>query len=926
MRDPFAAFADLMYRWRWVVIAVWFVLLNIAAPILAPGAATSLKGGGLILDNTESANADQILDSQFNLSSQKNLVVVFYSKDLTYSDLEFQNQVQGAAASIRLLKGVKAVTTYYDVQLPNLVSTDRHATLVPIVPSGDEASVEALLPKVRNAIATVSLQHYVVGNAAAAVDAQAAAEADLRRSELVTLPVIIIMLLIVFRTVVSALVPLILGVFSIGLTVSVLGILGPHTDISVFALNVGSLIGLGLAIDYSLIILTRYREELDDGHDPRRAVTIAMATGGRSVAYSAITVVLAMAAITIILSPIMVVRSISLAVLLVAIQAGLLAMTLLPAIMSVLKHRLDWLRVIPKPKEPKPGEQGIWYRFSHFIMRRPWVWLAVCLVLLLGIGSPVTAIAFGSPTPPGGTEVASGINLAKKEFAPGTLSPTYVIVKASQKDGVWQPDFLQGVRDLTNKIENDSRVHGVTSLSSALSNVPDSTYDALTKSTLGPSAQAVAPFVNLSGDDNTTVITVTSKYLDSNPTTTQLVVDLRNDIIPSVSKLSGFTVYVGGQTAVIYDYKNQLFSRFPYIAGAVAVVILIILMMFFQSLALPVKAVLMNLISIAATFGILSIVFQHGFLDTLLGFSSTDYITVITPGILYVILFALSTDYEVFMLSRVKEYFKHTGNNEEAVAAGLQHTAGIITAAGLILVLTFGSFVVSNTVVLKEIGLGLGLGVLLDSTIVRVIMVPSTMRLLGVRNWWMPGWLKRIVPEISEEGMREVANYTVVVGGAPVPAAAPAMAGAPAAAAPAFAAATMTMPSPAAAGVTMAMPSMAGAVAGSPPPPVTGQASLVASGEWNGVSVLKLSKDHSLRFGRMDSNEVRLRSLAVSRWHARIDYVGGQYRLTDLNSVNGVYVNGDRVPPRPGFYNLRPGDFVVIGGYPQVAFIFNVKK
>lgn len=919
-----------MYRGRWFVIAFWFVALNIAAPILAPGAAASLKGGGLILDNTQSASADKILDSEFDLSSQKNMVVVFYSKTLTYKDLDFKNQVEGAAASIRLVKGVKSVSTYYDLALASLVSADQHATLVPIVPSGDESSVETVLPKIRDAINNVTLEHYVVGNPAAAVDAQAAAEADLRRSELVTLPIIIIMLLVVFRTLVAALVPLILGVFSIGLTVSVLGVLGPHTDISVFALNVGSLIGLGLAIDYSLIILTRFREELADGHDARRAVTIAMATGGRSVAYSAFTVVLAMAAITVILSPIMVVRSISLAVLLVAVQAGLLAMTLLPALMAVLKHRIDWLRVIPKSKEPRPGEQGVWYRFSHFIMRRPWLWLAVCLVIMLGIGTPITSIAFGSPTAPSGTEVAAGISLAQKEFAPGTLSPTYVIVKAPAKDGVWQSDFLQGVRDLSNKIENDSRVYSVTSISSALSNLPDSTYDALTKSTLGPVKQAVAPFVNLSGDDNATVITVTSKYLDSDPNTTQLVIDLRNAIIPAVSKLSAFSVYVGGQTAVIYDYRNQLFGRFPYVAAAVAVVILVILMMFFQSLALPVKAVLMNLISIAATFGLLSLIFQHGFGDSLLGFSSSDYITVISPGILYVILFALSTDYEVFMLSRVKEYFKHTGNNEEAVAAGLQHTAGIITAAGLILVFTFGSFVVSNTVVLKEIGLGLGLGVLLDSTIVRVVMVPSTMRLLGVRNWWMPAWLKRIVPEISEEGMREVANYTEVVGGAPAPVAAPAMAGAAAAAAPALAGATMTMPSPALGGVTMAMPSMAGVASGGPPStplaPITGDASLVASGDWNGVPVLKLSQDSAMRFGRMDSNEVRIRSLAVSRWHARIDYVDGQYRLTDLNSVNGVYVNGDRIAPRPGFYNLRPGDFVVIGGYPQVAFVFNVKR
>jgi hypothetical protein len=303
------------------------------------------------------------------------------------------------------------------------------------------------------------------------------------------------------------------------------------------------------------------------------------------------------------------------------------------------------------------------------------------------------------------------------------------------------------------------------------------------------------------------------------------------------------------------------------------------------------------LLSIAATFGVLSIVFQHGFAESILGFTSSSYVTLITPGILYVILLALSTDYEVFMLSRVKEYFSHTGNNEEAVAAGLQHTAGIITAAGLILVLTFGSFVVSTTVVLKEIGLGLAIGVLLDSTVVRVVMVPATMRLLGARNWYMPAWLKHLIPEISEAGARQISEYSE-----PVAAAA------------------------GASQRTLAVPAI-----GAPPEeaalaPHLGQASLVVSGDWAGVPAIPLYQDRSTRFGRMDSNDFQLRSVAVSRWHARIDYRDGQYRVTDLASLNGVYINGGRIPPRPASTILRPGDFMVIGGYPQVAFIFKVDR
>jgi RND superfamily putative drug exporter len=900
MKDPFAWLAAKICRRPWIAVAFWIVLIIALVPRFAPNAAAELKGGGITIDNTESTNADAILDSQFDLSSQKNLVALFHSSTSTVDDASFKDQVTTAAKDIAAIDGVKKVTNFYDSKLDSLAAKDRHATLVLIVPTGTPDKVEQLLPKIRGALKPVTLDHYVIGSPAASVDSQAAAAEDLHRAELVTAPLIVILLLIVFRTVIAALIPLVLGGISIILTIAYLGVLGAHTNISIFALNVGSMIGLGLAIDYSLIILTRFREELADGHPPERAVVITMASAGRSVAYSAITVVLAMAAITVILAPIEVIRSISLAVLLVAIQAALLAMTMLPAMMALLKHRIEWLRLIPKPKEPRPGEVGVWYRFSQFVMRRPWVFLLVSLAALLAIGSPIYGIAFGSPTPPNGTEVANGTAVAQSEFPGGRLAPLYVVVHSGSNEGVFNPNLLNGVRELTKKIAADPRVSDVSSLSTSFSSLSDDKFAALTKGTLGAQSAAAAPFVNLNGNSDSTVITVVSKYLDSTPDTDRLLADIRATTVPSVSQLKGTTVYVGGSTAVIHDFKTSLFDRFPLVVGAVALIIFVILMMFFQSVALPIKAILLNLLSIGATFGILSLIFQHGLADAQLGFTSSLYITVITPGILYVILFALSTDYEVFMLSRVKEYFQKTGNNKEAVAAGLQHTAGIITAAGLILVLTFGSFVVSNTVVLKEIGLGLAFGVLLDSSIVRIVMVPASMRLLGNGNWYMPAWLKRIVPEISEEGGREITDYSVPVAAPP----------------------GATAGTPAGAGATMAMPTMP--AAGPPPPPVLGPASLVVSGQWDGVPVIPLRQDRPLRFGRNDSNEVRLRNLAISRWHARIDYVDGQYRLKDMGSVNGVYVNGVRIQPEPATTILRPGDFMVIGGFPQVAFIFKV--
>jgi RND superfamily putative drug exporter len=263
-------------------------------------------------------------------------------------------------------------------------------------------------------------------------------------------------------------------------------------------------------------------------------------------------------------------------------------------------------------------------------------------------------------------------------------------------------------------------------------------------------------FVNLDGPSDAAVINVVPKYGPYDQRQEDFVKAIRDLIVPSVDNLAGDRAYVGGTTANFMDFRHELYGKFPYLVGAVLLLTFVILMMFFQSVFLPLKAILMNIASILATFGVLVMIFQHGWLSGLFGFDSVGAIGVITPAILFVILFSLSTDYEVFMLSRIKEYYGRTGNNEESVARGLQHTGGVITAAGLILIGVFGSFATAGIITIKEIGLGLAIGVLIDTVVVRTIMVPATMRLAGNLNWAMPPWLKRIVPELREGPVGEI--------------------------------------------------------------------------------------------------------------------------------------------------------------------------
>jgi putative drug exporter of the RND superfamily len=261
-------------------------------------------------------------------------------------------------------------------------------------------------------------------------------------------------------------------------------------------------------------------------------------------------------------------------------------------------------------------------------------------------------------------------------------------------------------------------------------------------------------FVNLDGGSDTVVLNVVPRFSPYDDRQQAFVEDIRDVIIPSIGAFESTTAYVGGTTASFMDFRDKLYDRFPYLVGAVLLMTFLILMMFFQSVFLPFKAILLNLASILATYGALVLIFQHGWGSSLFGFEPVGAIAVVTPAILFVILFALSTDYEVFMLSRIKEYYRETGDNTESVARGLQHTAGVVTAAGLILIGVFGSFATAGIITIKEIGLGLAIGVLIDTFLVRTVMVPATMRLAGTINWTMPGWLARVVPELRE-GPRE---------------------------------------------------------------------------------------------------------------------------------------------------------------------------
>ena len=850
LEDPFARLAGVVVKVRWPVVVAWLVLVGAAAVLLAPKAADALQGGGFVVAGSQSDSADALLRSAFDASSQDTAVAVFRSTTGSARDPAFRQAVAGAADRLRAVPGVHSVTDPYTTPQAGLVSSDGHTALLLVSIAGDEAAVESTVPRLRQALAGTALEHYVTGSPAANYDSLGASEDDAHRAELIFMPVLFVLLLLVFRTLPSALIPLSLGGMAVLMIQGLLYLVASAVPTSIFALNTGSMIGLALCIDYSLIVVTRYREEILDGQAPLDALRITMATAGRSITYSAITVILAMGLMTVYFLPMVMVRSISGAVALVAVVALLQALTLLPAVLSLLGPRIERLAVLPRRRRPPPGRLGFWYRFSELIMGRPWAWLALGVAVLGVLGSPLGRLNIGGPVVPPGVEADRGQAIVAAAFSAGYLAPIQVVADSSRQ---LDSTYLATLRD---RIAQDAEVEAV-----------------------------LPPRSNAAG--TTATITVLPRHDAFDTRTENLLARVRDSYLPDGAP-AGVRLLVGGETATFRDYQTALYGGFPLLALLVMGLIFVILAMFFQSLALPLKAVILNLASILATFGVLVLIFQFGWGAAAFGFTPLGRLTVISPAIVYVVLFALSTDYEVFLLARVKEYYRVTGNNREAVAAGLQHTAGVITAAALVLVGTFGSFGFGKTIEIKEIGLGLAVGVLIDATVVRVVLVPATMRLMGAANWWMPAWLKRVLPELREGAAFELAHEVAPVVESAVAAPAPAPA-----------------PTP----------------AGPPAPAPTEGAWIQVVGDWAGPRVMRLAPGRPFRFGRDVTNEARLVDIRVSRLHARIDQADGTYLLTDLSS-NGVLVNGRRVEPRPATTPLKDGDFFEIRGYDPARFVF----
>ncbi|HEV2072663.1 MAG TPA: MMPL family transporter [Thermomicrobiales bacterium] len=725
------------------MIAFWLILVGLVLP-LVPDIDGPLKVGGFSSDESEGARATQILEEELDFSSSQ-LAIIFASDTLKASDSSFLEQVDASLNEINRLDFVDdVITPSFDPTL--IASSGRLAyAVVGLGVPVEEAQAEARAVQ-EALIEQPDLDVLVAGGPSFYADVEVASQRDLQRAEFIAFPVALIALIIVFGSLVAAAVPLLVG--SAGVAVALLGLYWTAhiADMSIFVLNLTTMLGLGLAVDYSLFVTSRYREELARrGGDVDESVVTAMSTAGRAVFFSGLSVLVGLSGLS--LFNLMFLRSVGIAGVIVVAISTSAALTLLPAILKIIGPRINALPMgrLARRHATEQVTTGFWYRLAKRVEQRPGLVTAGVLVILVLLGSPFLRANISSPDAtmlPEDLPSRQGYDLLASEFSGGEISP-YIILIQSTGD-MRSPESLQVIDSIGSTLVNDERIDHVQSVLT----VPGAPADATPEQRLQLRERAEQLGIDTRLDsllgDGTAMILAYPVAPANSEQNKQLLTELR-----SWDAGEGYTVMVAGGTAEIVDVVNVIYSEFPLVALAIVATTFVILTMLFRSLVLPLKAIIMNTMSILAAYGALVWIFQDGHLHEFLGFTPQGYVEASLPVIVFCVLFGLSMDYEVFLLSRIQEEWLRTGDNDEAVALGLERSGRIISSAALIVVVVTASFVTADVVIVKALGLCIALAVAIDATIVRALLVPATMKLLGHWNWWMPGWMNRVLPRIN---------------------------------------------------------------------------------------------------------------------------------------------------------------------------------
>lgn len=719
---------------RWWVVGAWVVLLAVAMVFMTTLLSDALTTQFVFTNTPESQRGVDLIEEMRGLPLSTNEVVIVRSDAMTIDDPVFENAVTDLSSRLMgLVPDVIRQDTLLDYPhtgLPFLLAKGRRTTMIPFTMAGDfddaTGNIEKVIEVVGDFRPPPGVEVLITGQATVGRDYQEVGQKGIEKGEIFGVPVAMVILALVFGTIAAALVPIVLAFASIFVALGAAALVGQFFALSFFVTNIIFMIGLAVGIDYSLFIVARYREERSRGLQKNDAIARAGATASRAVLYSGVTVVIAL--VGMLLVPFNVFIGLGAGAILVVIASVLSALTLLPAILSICGDGIDRIRLpgVGTGVADRDNEGGLWDRISHAVMRQPVLSVLVAGGLLVAAAWPVLDLAIGFAgvsSMPDGTPSKEGFDVLDSEFSAGSVAPAQVVFEGDLDS----QGFEDELRILRAFMESDY-------LTAFGPPQPLETNQAKTIGLLN---------VPVAGDS------AADMAIDA-------IDRLRNDYVPRAFTTSGVRVYVTGETAYNTDFFTQAKDAgwivFPFVLGMSFILLLLV----FRSIVVPIKAIILNLLSVGATYGILVLAYQKGWGAKLGVLTQFDIIEAWIPLFLFSILFGLSMDYHVFLMSRIRERYDQTRDNAESVAFGIRTTGRLISGAALIMVAVFWAFAAVDIVGLQQAGFGLGVAILLDATIVRIVLVPAAMRLLGDWNWYLPAalqWLPDLRVEAESRGV-----------------------------------------------------------------------------------------------------------------------------------------------------------------------------
>ena len=734
-------------RFRLLVIGLWLVIGVVAIP-RAARAPHALRVAGHALKDSDSERASRLIQEAF-AQPLSDFYVVTLTGPIPIDSAAHRALLDSLTRKAGAMPYVHQIYSYLTSRDSNLVSPDRRTSffIAALQPSGDTSTTD-LVPQFRQLMDSTAARIswaapydiHVTGAPALDYDVRTVSKDDARRGEEKALPFTAAVLVLAFGALVAAVLPLVMGLFAIVCSLALVHAVAQVYPMSVFVLTIVSMVGLAVGIDYSLLIVTRFREEMNRGRSPQDAAERTIETAGRAVVTSGLTVMVGFASLLI--TPINETRSVGIGGLIVVAAAVLLSVTLLPAVLSLMGRAIDMPHWVARRLAWYHAPTG-WERWARWLAHHPWRALVIGGVIISAISWPLADMKIGLPREgwfPKSTESAAGVEALERVGARGALLPVRVVLRAPDGERIVGTHYLRGLKRLSDSIQVDPRVAQVRSVVDIAPGMSAFRY-AILYSDL-PAARRRAPdFYGsyLSDDAGVALMDVLLADTTSLGSSMDVVRRIRQLVAGGLPGLGQVDVVVGGFAASSVDLQDKLMRLFPFLIALVLVTTFLMLAFAFRSILVPLKAVLMNCLSVIGTFGLTVLVFQHGVGARFLRLDGpTEAVHVVIPVLVFAVVFGLSMDYGVFLLSRIKEAYDRSGRNDQATMEGLTATASVITSAAAIMIIVFGAFAFSRVLAAQFLGFGLAVAVLLDATLIRMVLLPSLMHIAGRWNWW-PG-------------------------------------------------------------------------------------------------------------------------------------------------------------------------------------------